>query len=79
MKVATEPEDSDIDLMQQVLLNRISAEIDDNALLSNFTVLAVTECFAFVVVFKRKVEFFHEPEDGVFEVITFRPFGTLTC
>eukprot|EP01031_Cornospumella_fuschlensis_P027577 gene27577-33307_t len=63
---------SDIDLLEQVLL-RMSVEIYCNALLSNFTVLAATGRFAWVVVFERQLEFFKAPpEEGTFESITFR-------
>eukprot|EP01031_Cornospumella_fuschlensis_P031859 gene31859-38521_t len=69
---ATEKADSDIDLLEQVLL-RMSVEIYCNALLSNFTVLAATRRFAWVVVFERELEFFKAPpEEGTFETITFR-------
>ena len=64
--------DSDIDLLEQVLV-RMSVEIYCNALISNFTVLAATGRYAWVVIFERKLEFFNAPEeDGVFETVIIR-------
>lgn len=68
----TKPIDSDIDLLEQVMV-RASVEIYSNAMLSNFTVLAATGRFAWVVVFERKLEYFNaSPEEGQFEAITIR-------